>query len=149
MNIEVVKEYYGKVLKGSEDLQTSACCDVATSRVISPRLIANVHDEVQCEILWLRLTFPTALQNCNVLDLGSGSGRDVYVISQLVGENGFVTGVDMTAEHLATARVHRIGTRKIRPCASNVRFLEGYLEKLDALDLDAGDVRRHRVQLRH
>ena len=27
MNLEVVKEYYGKVLKSSEDLKTSACCD--------------------------------------------------------------------------------------------------------------------------
>ena len=27
MNIEVVKDYYGKVLKSSGDLKTSACCD--------------------------------------------------------------------------------------------------------------------------
>ena len=27
MNLEVVKDYYGKVLKSSKDLKTSACCD--------------------------------------------------------------------------------------------------------------------------
>ena len=27
MQLEVVKDYYGKVLKKSEDLKTSACCD--------------------------------------------------------------------------------------------------------------------------
>jgi len=27
VNLEVVKDYYGKVLKSSKDLKTSACCD--------------------------------------------------------------------------------------------------------------------------
>lgn len=35
-------------------------------------------------------------QGLHVLDLGSGSGRDCYVCSALVGEEGSVTGVDMT-----------------------------------------------------
>lgn len=39
-----------------------------------------------------------------VLDLGSGSGRDCYVCSALVGEGGSVTGVDMTPAQLAVAR---------------------------------------------
>jgi len=137
MNIEVVKEYYGKVLKGSEDLQTSACCDIADEPGYLSTLIANVHDEVHAKYYGCGITFPTALQNCNVLDLGSGSGRDVYVISQLVGENGSVTGVDMTDEQLATAREHQDWhAEKFGHARSNVRFLKGYLEKLDALDLE-------------
>jgi ubiquinone/menaquinone biosynthesis C-methylase UbiE len=35
-----------------------------------------------------------------VLDLGSGSGRDCYLSSALVGAEGQVTGVDMTREQL-------------------------------------------------
>ena len=35
-----------------------------------------------------------------MLDLGSGSGRDVYIIAQLVGSHGSVVGVDMTDEQL-------------------------------------------------
>lgn len=35
-----------------------------------------------------------------MLDLGSGSGRDCYLAAALVGENGTVTGIDMTAEQL-------------------------------------------------
>jgi arsenite methyltransferase len=38
-----------------------------------------------------------------VLDLGSGSGTDVFCAAVLVGETGRVTGVDMTAEQLAKA----------------------------------------------
>ena len=29
MRLEVVKDYYGKLLKSSKDLKTSACCDGA------------------------------------------------------------------------------------------------------------------------
>lgn len=34
----------------------------------------------------------------NVLDFGSGAGRDCFILSKLVGEDGFVTGIDMTEE---------------------------------------------------
>lgn len=43
---------------------------------------------------------PTCLEGLRVLDLGSGSGRDVYIIAQLVGSHGSVVGVDMTDEQL-------------------------------------------------
>ena len=103
MNLEVVKNYYGKVLKSSEDLKTSACCDGAaflpTSRPCSPmctrRCAPNIYG---CGII-----VPAALEGTRVLDLGSGSGRDVYMIAQLAGPNGEVVGVDMTDEQLATA----------------------------------------------
>lgn len=42
------------------------------------------------------LVVPECLAACRVLDLGSGSGRDCYLLSQLVGERGHVTGIDMT-----------------------------------------------------
>lgn len=44
------------------------------------------------------LPFPAKLEGCRVLDLGSGSGRDSYAFSKLVGESGHVTGIDMTEE---------------------------------------------------
>ena len=31
MQLEVVKDYYGKTLKSTKDLKTSACCDCETS----------------------------------------------------------------------------------------------------------------------
>ena len=34
----------------------------------------------------------------SLVDLGCGTGRDVYIASGLVGENGRVVGVDMTDE---------------------------------------------------
>ena len=37
---------------------------------------------------------------------GSGSGRDVYALAQLVGPKGEVVGVDMTDEQIAVATAH-------------------------------------------
>ena len=31
-----------------------------------------------------------------MVDLGSGAGRDCFLLSKLVGPSGYVTGVDMT-----------------------------------------------------
>ena len=44
------------------------------------------------------MVIPEALEGLHVLDLGSGSGQDCFVLSRLVGEHGHVTGVGMTED---------------------------------------------------
>jgi arsenite methyltransferase len=60
-----------------------------------------------------------------VLDLGSGAGTDSLVAAQMVGEEGRVTGVDMTPQMLAKARA-----AAAEMDAGNVEFVEGEAEKL-------------------
>lgn len=66
-----------------------------------------------------------------MLDLGSGAGRDCYILSNLVGESGKVVGIDMTDEQLEVANAYKdwhmkqFGYEK-----SNVEFRKGYIEKL-------------------
>ena len=98
MNLEVVKDYYGRVLKTSKDLKTSACCEGGSVPAHLEALLANVHEEVRAKYYGCGIVVPAALEGCHVLDLGSGSGRDVYMIAQLVGSEGEVVGVDMTDE---------------------------------------------------
>lgn len=64
-----------------------------------------------------------------VLDLGSGAGTDSLVAAQMVGEDGSVTGVDMTPEMLAKARqaAAEMGVR-------NVEFVEAEAERLPFSD---------------
>jgi len=137
MQLDVVKDYYGKTLKGTKDLKTSACCDCATLPPRLERLLENVHPEVAAKYYGCGLVAPAALEARRILDLGSGSGRDAYLLAQLVGPEGEIVGVDMTDEQLATANEHigwhmtRFGYRK-----PNVRFLKGYIEKLDQLGLE-------------
>ena len=60
-----------------------------------------------------------------VLDLGSGSGTDVFCAAVCVGELGRVVGVDMTDAQLAKAR----GLRD-RYCFPQVEFVESRIEEL-------------------
>ena len=53
--------------------------------------------------MWLRLV-PEALEDRHILDLGSGSGQDSFVLSKLVGENGYVTGVYTTKEEVSAVQ---------------------------------------------
>ena len=72
-----------------------------------------------------------------MLDLGCGTGRDVYVLSQLVGAEGQVVGVDMTQEQLAVAQEYQaFHAQKFG--FDNVRFIQGYIERLEELDLEPG-----------
>ncbi len=132
---ESVKFYYGQVLGGSADLKTDACC---TPDALPPHvkaLLPKIHQEVQSRYYGCGLVIPQALEGCRVLDLGSGSGRDVYLLSALVGKEGFVTGVDMTPEQLEVARRHQAWHAE-RFGHANTAFLEGELERLDELDLE-------------
>jgi len=65
----------------------------------------------------------------SVIDLGSGSGMDVFFAAERVGPSGSVVGVDFTAEQLEKAR-------RIAEDAgySQVEFREGRIERLPAED---------------
>lgn len=131
---ELVKDYYGKQLAGTADLKTTACCDVASVPAWLKPLLAKIHPEVLERYYGCGLVSPPLLAGCRVLDLGSGSGRDVYALAQLAGPRGQVVGVDMTDEQLAVADRHRAYHADAFGF-DNVRFLHGYIERLDELDL--------------
>jgi arsenite methyltransferase len=141
MDYQAIKDYYGKVLSSSSDLKTSACCTPDAMPQHLRRLAANIHDEVSAKYYGCGLVAPTALAGRRVVDLGSGSGRDVYMLAQLVGPEGEVVGVDMTPEQLEVARRH-VGwhTERFGYARPNVRFVEGYIESLGSLGLTPGSV---------
>lgn len=134
---DVVQDYYGKQLGGTSDLKTTACCDISQVPAWLRPLLKNIHPEVLSRYYGCGLVCPPQLAGCRVLDLGSGSGRDVYALAQLVGPTGSVVGVDMTDEQLAVAEQHRAYHAE-KFGYDNVRFIHGYIERLDELDLEAG-----------
>ncbi len=134
---DIVQDYYGRQLQHSDDLKTSACCDVSQVPAWLKPLLARIHPEVLARYYGCGLVCPPLLEGCRVLDLGCGSGRDVYALSQLVGPTGEVVGVDMTDEQLAVAEKHKDFHADAFGYA-NVRFLRGYIERLDELDLSPG-----------
>ena len=132
-----VQAYYGQELGGSADLKTNACCDAEALPAWLKPLLGRIHPEVTSRYYGCGLVCPPLLAGCRVLDLGCGSGRDAYLLSQLVGASGQVVGVDMTREQLTIAREYQAFHAELFGYA-NVSFLEGTIEELEALPLEAG-----------
>ncbi|CAL8373238.1 arsenite methyltransferase [Gadus morhua] len=133
-----VKEFYGKVLKKTTDLKTDAC--VASSGPVPAHIrhaLNMVHPEVIAKYYGCGLVVPECMEACQVLDLGSGSGRDCYMLSKLVGEKGNVTGIDMTEKLLEVARTYTdYHTQAFGYKAPNIRFVQGYLEALNEAGIE-------------
>ncbi|WP_370674600.1 methyltransferase domain-containing protein [Pleomorphomonas sp. PLEO] len=136
-----VRDYYGTRLKGRDDLKTGACC---STEPLSPRLrsiLNTIHPEVLNRFYGCGSPIPDDVDGLTVLDLGCGTGRDVFMLSALVGETGRSIGVDMTPEQLAVGRDHQAEQARIfGHKASNVSFLEGRFEDLSAVGVADGSV---------
>lgn len=136
-----VQDYYGKVLRTKADLQTTACCPTEAVPAALRPLLANIDDEIHARSYGCGSPIPDGLEGCTVLDLGCGTGRDVYLAAQLVGESGRVIGLDMTAEQLEVARRHEDAhRRRFGYAKSNVEFRQGYLEDLAGAGIEPGSV---------
>ena len=134
---DIVKTYYGETLSRSDDLRTNACKIADSPDAAMRRRLANLHEETLARFFGCGLIAPPALTGARVLDLGCGAGRDVYVLSQMVGPQGHAAGVDMTPEQLAVARKHQEWHRdRFGYASANTSFHEGLIEQLEALPLD-------------
>lgn len=132
-----VQDYYGKVLKSSKDLKTSACTTSQRPSPLIRKLISGVPDEVNAKFYGCGAPLPLGIEGKRVLDLGSGSGRDSYVCAALVGPKGKVVGLDMTDEQLGTARQHADEyCKKLGYPQSNLSFKHGHIEYLDRAGLE-------------
>ena len=136
-----VQEYYGRILKSKRDLQTSACCPTAAPPAHVRAILPLIHPQIRERSYGCGSPIPLAVEGSTVLDLGCGTGQDVYVLSKLAGPNGRVIGVDMTPEQLAVARQHvehhRVAFGYDR---SNVELVHGYIEDLAGCGIPDGSV---------
>lgn len=129
---ESVQDYYGKVLSTSKDLKTSACTASAAPSQTVKDIIRKIPSEINSKFYGCGTPIPMGIDGLNVLDLGSGSGRDCYIASALVGENGKVTGIDMTDEQLDVAKkyVDEFTTGTMGFPKPNLEFKKGYIENI-------------------
>lgn len=135
-----VREYYGTILKSSSDLKTDVCSCAGASRRIQA-ILDVLPEEITDRFYGCGSPLPPMLEGCTVLDLGCGTGRDVFVASKLVGSSGRVIGVDMTEEQLEVGRKYQDEVAKIFGySSSNVEFKQGYIEDLATLGIEDGSV---------
>jgi ubiquinone/menaquinone biosynthesis C-methylase UbiE len=134
--LDEVAAYYGDVLEGRHSLRTGACCSQDALSPERRRWLDLIVPDVRDRFYGCGSPLPFALEGCHVLDLGCGSGRDVYLASALVGPQGRVTGVDMSAGQLAVARRHRqFQAWRFGHAESNVNFCLGRIEALAELGI--------------
>lgn len=135
--IEEVQAYYGKELQTNDDLKTSACCPLEAPPARIQALLKNIHDVVQAKFYGCGSPIPPSIEGCTVLDLGCGTGRDAFILSQLVGESGQVIGVDMTDEQLSVANQY-LGwhMNKFGYTKNNVDFRQAYIEDLKSAGIE-------------
>ena len=128
-----VEQYYSEVLSSSKDLKTTACCSAEAVPVSYRSALKLIHPEIQDKFYGCGSPFPTALEGRTVLDLGCGTGRDVYILSKLVGKSGKVIGIDMTDAQLEVANKHLdYQMEQFGYSEPNVEFVKGYIEDLDS-----------------
>jgi len=140
-HLEKVQEYYGETLESSQDLQTTACCTAEAIPEHLKPIFSAIHPEILGRFYGCGSPLPLALEDCTVLDLGCGTGRDCYTASKLVGENGRVIGIDMTDEQLDVAKKHiAYHTDKFGYKEPNVQFLKGQIEDLKSAGIDSNSV---------
>lgn len=137
-----VAQYYGSFLQESDDLRTDVCC---CSTHTPPKYVLDALNEVEDDILdhfyGCGSPIPPALEGATVLDLGCGTGRDVYICSKLVGPKGRVIGVDMTPSQLDFARKYEAAQmERFGYDASNVEFIESYIEDMAAIPDESVDL---------
>jgi ubiquinone/menaquinone biosynthesis C-methylase UbiE len=144
---ESVRDHYARA--ATEAVEASACCapsccgdkvldvdDVRFRSLYEPEAREDLPDAAI--LASLGCGNPTAVVELHegetVLDLGSGGGIDVLLSARRVGPSGKAYGLDMTEEMLALARQNQQAAG-----ATNVEFLEGYLEDIP-LPAEAVDV---------
>ncbi len=141
MSHEQVKEYYGKVLSKTSDLKTNACCTSERPPEEIIEALKDIHEDVQNHYYGCGLVIPTDLENLTAIDLGSGAGRDCYILSKLVGEKGHVIGIDMTEEQLNIANKYvDYHTKKYGYQKPNIEFRKGFIEDLKNVEIEDNSV---------
>lgn len=124
---------YERYAQAAQALQPALCCAVPYDAKLLEVIPREVLDRDYGCGDPTRYTAPGE----TILDLGSGSGKVCFMLSQIVGPTGRVIGVDCNAEMLALARRHQSAVAT-QIGHANVEFRRGLIQDLQ-LDLDRLD----------
>ena len=134
---EMVKEYYSEITNKKGGELASSVCSCASHCVPDhiKAIASELPDEIVARYYGCGSPIPDQIEGCTILDLGCGTGRDVYVISKLVGKNGCVIGIDMNDDQLAIAEKYKTEMSQ-KWGYSNVEFRKGYIEDLKSAGIE-------------
>ena len=119
--------------EGAESRQPDLCCPVdydASLLALLPQEIIEKDYGCGDPSRYVR-------EGDTLLDLGSGSGKICYMAAQLVGEQGYVIGIDMNDDMLDLAKKYQVEMAE-KLGSNRVEFVKGLIQDL-AVDLAAVD----------
>ncbi|GJD09462.1 Arsenite methyltransferase [Galdieria sulphuraria] len=105
ISTEQVAKYYKNVVTGNSRISCPCSSGILTSK--QQEILSSIHPTILEKYYGCASPIPTAMEGCTVLDLGCGTGRDVYLCSALVGNKGKVIGVDLLPEMLEIASQYK------------------------------------------
>ena len=131
---KIVKEKYSEIAKQTKEQNAPSCCGATScGSIVDYSIFSESYDNLEGynpdADLGLGCGLPTEyaeIQSGNsVLDLGSGAGNDCFVARALVGETGYVAGIDFTDAMIEKARenARTLGY-------TNVDFIQGDIENI-------------------
>ena len=131
---DIVKEKYSEIAGQTKQQNAPSCCGaVSCGSVVDYSVFSENYDKLEGynpdADLGLGCGLPTEhaviKPGNSVLDLGSGAGNDCFVARALVGESGYIAGIDFTEAMVIKAREN---ARKLG--YSNVDFILGDIENI-------------------
>lgn len=125
-----VRERYGAAAARKED---ALCCPTN----YDPRYLAAIPGEILAKDYGCGDPSRWVQHGETVIDLGSGAGKICYILSQRVGPEGRVVGVDMNDAMLELARSYQSEMAR-RIGYANVEFVKARIQDM-TLDLEALD----------
>lgn len=133
-DLNVERSVLERYADAAREVEPGLCCP---SERYESAILANLPDEVVAKDYGCG--DPTRFVDVGerVIDLGSGSGKACFLISQVVGPEGSVVGVDFNDSMLSLARRHEPEVAE-RVGFSNVRFVKARIQDM-ALDLELAE----------
>lgn len=131
---QIIREKYSEIAKQTKEQNAASCCGATSCcSVVDYTVFSENYENIEGynpdADLGLGCGLPTeyaGIQPGNsVLDLGSGAGNDCFVARSIVGEQGYVAGIDFTDAMIEKARDN---ARKLG--YTNVDFIHGDIENI-------------------
>ena len=125
---ETVREFYAeRIKKSASSCGPSGCCSPESNSLYPVDLLTTVPSDLSITSYGCGdpITLASLKPGQTVLDLGSGAGLDCILAAQIVGETGYVIGIDMTPEMIERSKTN---AKKVN--LKNIEFRLGYLENM-------------------
>lgn len=133
---DLLRNFYGRQITKTADLETNACCDVNT--MLEHQAVVQLIPTAAKERYYgCGSPIPDDrenLQGLTAVDLGSGAGVDSMILRYYLGQGGQMIGLDMTPEQLDVARTAGMEfSRRLAFAPDSLQFREDFIETADSI----------------